>query len=70
MPPTTLDFAAGLAAWFSQSRTAGSVPIDYTEQRYVRHIKDGGPGMVTYTKERTLPATPHEPEPTKVGAKK
>ena len=61
----TLDFAASLAAWFSQSRTAGSVPIDYTEQRYVRHIKDGGPGMVTYSKEHTLPATPQAPAATK-----
>ncbi len=59
--PETLAFAAGLAAWFSQSRTAGSVPIDYTEQRLVRHIKDGGPGMVTYSKERTLPAAPRDP---------
>ncbi len=61
VPPTTLDFAASLAAWFSQSRTAGSVPIDYTEQRLVRHLKDGGPGMVTYSKEHTIPATPRDP---------
>jgi predicted ribosome quality control (RQC) complex YloA/Tae2 family protein len=60
IPQPILQRAAGLAAWYSQSRTAGSVPVDYTEQRYVHHLKDGGPGMVTYSKERTLPATPHE----------
>jgi predicted ribosome quality control (RQC) complex YloA/Tae2 family protein len=60
VPQSLLQRAAGLAAWYSQSRTAGSVPVDYTEQRYVHHLKDGGPGMVTYSKEKTLPATPHD----------
>ena len=60
VPETTLALAASLAAWYSQSRNAGSVPVDYTEQRYVRHIKDGGPGMVNYAKERTMPAVPKE----------
>lgn len=60
VPPSILQAAASLAAWYSQSRSAGSVPVDYTEQRYVRHMKDGGPGMVIYSKERTLPATPRE----------
>jgi predicted ribosome quality control (RQC) complex YloA/Tae2 family protein len=58
VPEAILRAAAGLAAWYSQSRGAGSVPVDYTEQRYVRHMKDGGPGMVTYSKERTLSVTP------------
>ena len=52
----TLHEAAALAAYYSQSRAAASVPVDYTEQRYVRHIKGGGPGMVTYERERTLQA--------------
>lgn len=60
VPQPILQRAAGLAAWYSQSRTAGSVPVDYTEQRYVHHLKDGGPGMVTYSKEKTLAATPQE----------
>lgn len=61
IPAATLDRAASLAAWFSQSRGAASVPVDVTEQRYVRHMKDGGPGMVIYTHERTRPAAPKEP---------
>lgn len=57
----TLREAATLAAYYSQSRAAGSVPVDYTEQRYVRHIKGGGPGMVTYEREHTLHVTPGDP---------
>jgi predicted ribosome quality control (RQC) complex YloA/Tae2 family protein len=54
----TIQYAARLAAWYSQSRGSGSVAVDYTEQRYVRHMKNGGPGMVIYTQERTLHAVP------------
>ena len=54
----TLREAAALAAYYSQARAAGSVPVDYTLQRYVRHLKGGGPGMVTYERERTLHVAP------------
>lgn len=60
VPRGSIEEAAGIAAWYSQSRGSASVPIDYTEQRYVRHMKDGGPGMVIYGKEQTIPATPRE----------
>jgi hypothetical protein len=58
VPEPTLRQAAALAAYYSQSRTATSVLVDYTEQRHVRHLKGGGPGLVTYDHERTLHATP------------
>jgi predicted ribosome quality control (RQC) complex YloA/Tae2 family protein len=58
VPATTLTFAASLAAGYSQSRTAASVPVDYTEQRHVRHRKDGGPGMVIFSHEKTIMAAP------------
>lgn len=58
VPEATLREAAGLAAYYSQAREAGSVPVDYTEQRYVRHMKGGGPGMVIYERERTLHVAP------------
>lgn len=60
VPEGTIDTAAGLAAWYSQSRGNASVPVDYTEQRYVRHMKDGGTGMVIYSRERTLSTTPRD----------
>ncbi len=58
VPERTLREAAALAAYYSQARAAGSVPVDHTQQRYVRHMKGGGPGMVTYEHERTLQAEP------------
>jgi predicted ribosome quality control (RQC) complex YloA/Tae2 family protein len=58
----TLRQAAALAAYYSQSRAATSVLVDYTEQRHVRHLKGGGPGLVTYDHERTLHATPADAE--------
>ena len=57
-PDTTLREAAALAAYYSQAREATTVPVDHTEQRYVRHMKGGGPGMVIYERERTLHVTP------------
>jgi predicted ribosome quality control (RQC) complex YloA/Tae2 family protein len=58
VPRTTIDQAASLAAWYSQARGSTSVPIDYTLQRHVRHMKGGGPGMVIYERERTIYSIP------------
>jgi predicted ribosome quality control (RQC) complex YloA/Tae2 family protein len=58
VPATTEREAAQLAAYYSQSRAAGTVPVDVTEQRFVRHLKGGGPGMVTYQQEHTLHVEP------------
>jgi predicted ribosome quality control (RQC) complex YloA/Tae2 family protein len=60
VPEATLRDAAALAAYYSQAREAGSVLVDYTEQRYVRHMKGGGPGMVIYERERTLHVAPSD----------
>ena len=62
MPEPVTREAAALAAYYSQSREATSVPVDYTEQRYVRHMKGGGPGMVIYERERTLHVEPRGSE--------
>jgi predicted ribosome quality control (RQC) complex YloA/Tae2 family protein len=58
VPEATLREAAALAAYYSQFRSSGNVPVDHTEQRYVRHMKGGGPGMVIYERERTIYVTP------------
>jgi predicted ribosome quality control (RQC) complex YloA/Tae2 family protein len=58
IPKSTLEQAARLAAYYSQARGSTSVPVDYTLQRYVRHMKGGGPGMVIYEREKTLYAAP------------
>ena len=62
IPRSTIEQAAALAAWYSQARGSTSVPVDYTLQRYVRHMKGGGPGMVIYDHERTLYAEPRNGE--------
>ena len=52
--------AAMLAAWFSQAREGGNVPVDYTEVRNVKKPAGGRPGMVIYTTCRTVYVTPEE----------
>jgi len=54
VPRSTIEQAASLAAYYSEARGSTSAPVDYTLQRYVRHMKGGGPGMVTYEREQTL----------------
>jgi predicted ribosome quality control (RQC) complex YloA/Tae2 family protein len=58
IPRSTIEEAASLAAYYSQARGSTSVPVDYTLQRHVRHMKNGGPGMVIYERERTIYAQP------------
>ena len=48
--------AAALAAWFSQGRGGGKVPVDYTPVRYVKKPAGARPGMVIYTTYRTMMA--------------
>lgn len=60
VPASTLDQAASLAAYYSQARGSTRVPVDYTLQRHVRHMKGGGPGMVIYEREKTLSVEPQE----------
>jgi predicted ribosome quality control (RQC) complex YloA/Tae2 family protein len=62
VPRRTLEQAARLAAYYSQARGSTSVPVDHTQQRHVRHMKGGGPGMVIYERERTIHAEPDPPQ--------
>ncbi len=50
----TLYEAASLTAYFSKGRGSTTVPVDYTERRYVRKMKNGAPGQVIFTREKTL----------------
>ena len=52
-----LEFAAGLAAAHSEGKGAVSVPVDYTERKYVRSVP-GTVALVTYTNPGTLRAAP------------
>lgn len=48
----SMDHAAFIAAKHCSSN--GIIPIDWTLVKYVRRIKGGGPGQVTYTREKTI----------------
>ena len=50
----TLLEAARLAALHSQARGSTKVPVDYTLQRYVKKVKGGPTGLVTYSQEKTV----------------
>ncbi|MBQ7558740.1 MAG: NFACT family protein [Synergistaceae bacterium] len=52
-----LEYAAGLAAGHSSGKGAGSVPIDYTERKYIRSVP-GTVALVTYTNPGTLRVIP------------
>ena len=61
----TLLEAARLAAIHSQARGSSKVPVDYTLQRYVKKVKGGPHGLVTYGQEKTVrvEATEEDAEP-------
>ncbi|MBQ3654714.1 MAG: NFACT family protein [Synergistaceae bacterium] len=52
-----LEYAARLAAAHSGGKGSGSVPIDYTERKYVRSVP-GTVALVTYTNPGTLRVSP------------
>lgn len=50
--------AALLAAYHSSAKNSAKAPVDYTERRNVDKIRGAQPGMVTYTKQKTVFVTP------------
>jgi predicted ribosome quality control (RQC) complex YloA/Tae2 family protein len=58
VPQETLHQAASLAATYSARRAESSVLVAYTQRRYVRRVKRGRPGMVTYSHEQTIRVPP------------
>ncbi len=55
----SLNEAASLAAWFSQGRDGGKVPVDYTPVKFVKKPAGARPGMVVYTTYETAWVTPN-----------
>ena len=56
----SLREAAMLAAWFSQGRESGNVPVDYTPVKFVKKPAGAKPGMVVYYTYETMYVTPEE----------
>jgi predicted ribosome quality control (RQC) complex YloA/Tae2 family protein len=61
LPPRTLEFAAGLAAYFSRSGRDHLVAVDYTLAKHVHKPKGARPGMVFYTHQSTVVVPPTAP---------
>ncbi|MBE7003604.1 MAG: fibronectin/fibrinogen-binding protein [Ruminococcaceae bacterium] len=57
----SLTEAAALAAYFSQARESGKVPVDYTPVKYVKKPAGARPGMVIYETYQTLYVASGEP---------
>ena len=56
----TIVEAAKLAAYYSQARESGNVPVDYTPVKFVKKPAGGRPGMVIYHVYQTVNVTPTE----------
>ena len=56
----SLTEAAMLAAWFSQGRESGQVPVDYTPVKVVKKPAGAKPGFVIYSTYRTVYVTPSQ----------
>ncbi|MCL2497956.1 MAG: fibronectin/fibrinogen-binding protein, partial [Symbiobacteriaceae bacterium] len=55
---SVLEKSARLAAWHSQARESGLVPVDITQRRFLKKPRGARPGFVTYTNQRTVYVTP------------
>lgn len=61
LPPDAIEYAAGIAAYFSRRRKSEYVEVSYTERRYLRKNKKLAPGQVVVEKEKTLVVSPIPP---------
>jgi predicted ribosome quality control (RQC) complex YloA/Tae2 family protein len=54
VPDEVIRRAAELAAHYSPARGESGVDVDVAERRFVRRVRGGHPGMVTYRNEQTV----------------
>ncbi len=57
----TIQEVAAWAAFYSQARTAGKVPVIVTLKKYVRKPRKAPPGLVVCEREKSVMVKPHEP---------
>jgi predicted ribosome quality control (RQC) complex YloA/Tae2 family protein len=58
----TIQEVASWAAFFSQARTAGKVPVIVTQKKYVRKPRKAPPGLALCEREKTIIVRPVEPK--------
>ncbi len=59
----TIRLTAAIAAWHSRARTAGTVPVCYTEAKHVGKPRGAKPGSVTIKREKVVKVRPALPVP-------
>jgi predicted ribosome quality control (RQC) complex YloA/Tae2 family protein len=62
IPDELIEAAASIAAYYSPRRKDSKVDVILTRCKYVKPIKNAGPGMVTFRNERTVTVSPHSEE--------
>ena len=58
IPDSTIEEAAGIAAWYSSQRNSTSVEVDYTAVKHVKKPSGAKPGMVNYFHYNTVNVRP------------
>lgn len=58
IPNGVLEYAAAAAARHSKRRHESLVPVQYTERKYVRKVKQGAPGQVIVEREKVVMVEP------------
>lgn len=58
VPEDVIHRAAAIAAYYSSARSENRVLVDVTRRKYVRKIKGGKQGMVTYRNESPVDVSP------------
>jgi predicted ribosome quality control (RQC) complex YloA/Tae2 family protein len=61
LPNHVLEYAAGLAAWFSKAKGSGLVPVTYTPRKFVRKSKALAAGQVIVEREQVILVPPIAP---------
>jgi predicted ribosome quality control (RQC) complex YloA/Tae2 family protein len=61
VPREAIQGAAGIAAYYSKMRKAGTVPVVYCERKYVRKPKGAAPGAVVLEREKVIFVRPKLP---------
>ena len=64
----TVEEVAAWAAFYSQARTAGRVPVIVTRKKYVRKPRKAQAGLVYCEREKTVMVRPAEPEASSIPA--
>jgi predicted ribosome quality control (RQC) complex YloA/Tae2 family protein len=61
IPKESIKQAAGIAAYYSKMKKAGTVPVAYCERKYVRKPKGSDPGSVVLEREEVIFVKPQLP---------